>query len=301
MLHSNLLTQIDAVAREGSIRKASQILNVSASSINRRIIQLEDDIGSPIFVRHSNGVRLTSAGEVVIAHIRQTLREATRMSSRIEEMRGLSGAHVRVASMQGLVEGIVPRAIKAFKDRYPAIFVTVSSRTVSQVEHDLQTGDADIGLAYAVPGEVGMTASHAFGTRLGVVVSPTHPLADRSDLRLSEIQGFQMAVADESLTIHSLIAAAFDRSGLSFKPSFLSNSTGFLKYLARSDQALTFLSRIDVEEDLREGWLRYIPILGNELRNHELRLAHKRGGLLNPAAAVLEEHLKQAFAAIGQV
>lgn len=299
MLHSTLLTQIDAVAREGSIRGAAVALNVSASSINRRIIQLEESFGAPLFHRTSAGIRLTTAGEIVIAHVRQTLREADRMTSRIEELRGLRGARVRISSMQGLAEGVVPRAVNAFRVKYPAVYVTVRARTVGEVERDLQSGEADLGLAYALPGEPGFVASSAFATRLGVIVSPDHPMAGRSDLRLSEIEGLPIAVADESMTVHALIASAFDRAGLRFQPYFRSNSTGFLKYLARSGQALTFLSRIDVEEDVREGWLHYIPILGHELRSHELRLAHRRGGALNAAAAVLEEELRLTLAGIG--
>jgi len=89
MLHSSLLVQIDAVARAGSIRGASELLNVSASSINRRLIQLEEEIGSPLFLRQKSGMRPTAAGEVVLAHIRQTLRDADRMANRLDELRGV--------------------------------------------------------------------------------------------------------------------------------------------------------------------------------------------------------------------
>ena len=61
---------------------------------------------------------------------------------------------------------------------------------------------------------------------------------------------------------------------------------------------MTFLSRIDVDEELREGQLCWLPILGQELRSHELRLAHRRGGALSPAVAILEEHLRASLAEI---
>ena len=70
MLHSTLLAQIDEVARRGSIRAAADVLNVSASSINRRIIQLEEEIGTPLFIRHSGGMKVTAAGEVVPSFVR---------------------------------------------------------------------------------------------------------------------------------------------------------------------------------------------------------------------------------------
>lgn len=292
MLHSTLLHQIDAVAQHGSIRRAAEVLNVSASSINRRILALEEELGSPIFHRRARGMQLTAAGEVVVAHIRQTLRDSDRMMSRIEEMRGLRGARVLVSAIQGLVEGVLARTLIDFRARYPAVQISVRARTVSEVERDLQLGEADLGIAYAMVGESGFEASSVVPVRLGAVVSPDHPVADRSDIRLAEIAEFPIAIADESLTIHGLISEAFARAGLNVTPSYMTNSAGLLKFLARNSNAMTFLSRVDVVEDVRAGRLRYVPLLGQELRNHELRLGHRRGGALNPAASILEEELR---------
>jgi len=49
MLHGRLLRYLDEVARLGSIRKAAANLSVAASAINRHIIELETEIGAPIF------------------------------------------------------------------------------------------------------------------------------------------------------------------------------------------------------------------------------------------------------------
>ncbi|HUD88673.1 MAG TPA: LysR family transcriptional regulator, partial [Xanthobacteraceae bacterium] len=66
-----LLTYVDAVARHGSIRKAADALNVASSALNRQILDLESDLGSALFERLPRGVRLTAAGEVFLAYVRQ--------------------------------------------------------------------------------------------------------------------------------------------------------------------------------------------------------------------------------------
>ena len=68
--------------------------------------------------------------------------------------------------------------------------------------------------------------------------------------------------------------------------------------MARAHEAVTFLSRIDVDEDLRTGQLAYVPILGRELANHELRLGRRPGSTLETAVTLTEEHLRRAFARI---
>jgi len=150
----------------------------------------------------------------------------------------------------------------------------------------VEAGEADLGPSYALPQDRRLPLSDVFPTRLGAVVAADHPLASRSDLRLSELQDWPLAVADESLIINALIAEAFDRAGLTLRPAYHSNAPGFLKYLARSGAAVTFLSRIDVDEDLRAGTLCYIPLLGRALRSHE------------PAVAQVAERLRTALAAI---
>src|SRR6185369_1115218 len=78
MLHGRLLNYIDEVARTGSIRKAADRLNVAASAISRQILALETQLGTPIFQRLPRKLILTAAGEVLIGHVRQTLKELSR-------------------------------------------------------------------------------------------------------------------------------------------------------------------------------------------------------------------------------
>ncbi len=51
MLHSRMLRYLDEVARCGSIRQAAERLNVASSAINRQILALEAELGTPIFHR----------------------------------------------------------------------------------------------------------------------------------------------------------------------------------------------------------------------------------------------------------
>src|SRR5216683_2923938 len=90
MLHSRLLRYLDEVVSSGSIRKAAEKLNVASSSINRQILELEESLQARIFERLPRGLRLTSAGEVLITHVRQTLRDHDKVQTRILELQGLS-------------------------------------------------------------------------------------------------------------------------------------------------------------------------------------------------------------------
>ena len=58
MKHLRILEYVDEVARSGSIRKAADQLNVTASAVNRRIMDLEEELGARLFERRPRGVRV---------------------------------------------------------------------------------------------------------------------------------------------------------------------------------------------------------------------------------------------------
>src|SRR5476649_2004153 len=73
MQHTRFLRYVDAVARAGSIRRAAERLHLASSAVNRRILDLEEELGAPIFERLPRGVRLTAAGELFVAYVRRRL------------------------------------------------------------------------------------------------------------------------------------------------------------------------------------------------------------------------------------
>jgi DNA-binding transcriptional LysR family regulator len=194
--------------------------------------------------------------------------------------------------MHGLASGILPRLIRKFREDHPEILITVRAQTTTGVEADLAMGVADLGLSYAYPSGQSIPATAIFPTRLGVVVAANHRLAKRSDLRLMEVTAFPLAIADETMTINHLISDAFSAAGIDLHPTYKSNSVELLKSMVRAGEAITFLSRIDVDEDLRANQLAYVPVLGRELKNHELRLGHRQNSALATPVTLFEEFLR---------
>ena len=71
MNHLRHLRYIDEIARCGSIRLAAERLHVAASAVNRRLLDIEDELGTPVFERLPRGMRLTAAGELFIQYVRE--------------------------------------------------------------------------------------------------------------------------------------------------------------------------------------------------------------------------------------
>jgi DNA-binding transcriptional LysR family regulator len=290
MLHSRLLKYLDEVAQLGSIRKAATRLNVASSAINRQILALESEIGAPIFERMPRRLRLTATGEVLIAHVRETLKSHQRVEAQIEAFKGLTRGEVTIATMNGLAAGPLPRFLTSILDQHPRVHIRLRVLPFDQMTNAVLTGEADLALTYNPPNSPGLRIVASHELPLGAVVSPRHPLAKRRPLRLADCAEFPLAIADVSMTIRPAVDLAFTRANILLQPTIETNSIEFMKKAARSGQAVTFLNAVDVAEEVEAGEIRYLPL--HELTVHPIALklmVRARGGLDTFPSLVVEE------------
>ncbi len=290
MLHSRLLKYLDEVARLGSIRKAASRLNVASSAINRQILALENELGAPIFERMPRRLRLTATGEVLIAHVRETLKGHQRVESHIEALKGLTRGEVTIATMNGLAAGPLPRFLNSILDTHPRVHLRLRVLPFDQMTNAVLTGEADLALSYNPPTSPGLRIVASHELAIGAVVSAKHPLATRRPLRLADCVEFPLAIADASMTIRPAVELAFTHANVPLHPTIETNSIEFMKKIARSGHAITFLNPVDVDEEVQAGEIRYLPL--HELANHPIALklmVRARGGLDTFPSLVVEE------------
>src|ERR1700744_4523794 len=110
-----------AIVDYGSIRTAAQALPVSASAIDRQVLQAEKEIGAPLFERVPGGLRLTAGGEVFVNLVRGWQRDYRRALTQIDELQGLKRGHIEVAIIDALTEGFVAEVIAKLAADHPGL------------------------------------------------------------------------------------------------------------------------------------------------------------------------------------
>ena len=178
MKHLRILRYVDEVARTGSIRKAADHLNVTASAVNRRIMDLEEELGAPLFERRPRGVRLTAAGEVFVHYLREQDGDVERMKSQIEDLKGLRRGTVRIACSQALALDFLPREIAEFRARHPLVAFDVKVLDHEQAMAALAAYEVDLVLVFRPPFLPNFQPLMTLEQRLVAVMSTDHPLAE---------------------------------------------------------------------------------------------------------------------------
>lgn len=136
-----------AVADHSTFSEAALHLDLSQSAVSHSIAALEDHLGVVLVARGRHGARLTPVGERIVAHARDMLHRAEAIVQEAEEIKGLKGGQVRVASFRSIAIHLLPDAIAQFNHRYPGVAVNLSEHdNYRQVERALREGRADIGL-----------------------------------------------------------------------------------------------------------------------------------------------------------
>ena len=261
ILHSRLLRYLDEVARTGSIRKASDKLNIASSSINRQILALEADIGAPIFDRLHRRLRLTTAGEVLIAHVRRTLKDMARAEAQIEELRGLRQGGVSVALVGGLASSFLSSIGASFRQQHPRVKLKFKRLDGDKIADAVTSGECDLSLSFWLPEDPNLRVISSVDCYFGAVVSADHPLAKRPSIRISDCIGFPMVLPDETMNIRQKLDTVFQRMGIQVSPIMESNSIEMIRGFVASGQGLSFLNQINIHDERLQGTIRFLPIL----------------------------------------
>lgn len=275
MLHSRVLRYLDEVARCGSIRAAGERLHVAPSAINKHLLALEEELGTPLFERLPRGLRPTAAGEVLLAHVRRTLLEFRQVEAEIRELQTLQAGEVIIATMTGLASGIVATAASQFSARYPQIRVSIRVLPARAILEALASGDADLGLGFNLPSSAQLDTLWEMDASLGAVMSPGHALARMESIPLSHFAAYPLVFADQSMLIHGIITETFADAGVAVEASFRTNSIEAMKRLAATGDAVAFLSRFDIAEELRQELLTFRQIRDRGFSRNMLSLVRR--------------------------
>jgi DNA-binding transcriptional LysR family regulator len=254
------LHYVDHVARCGSIQAAAKELNISASAIDRQILLLEAELSIALFERLPRGMRLTAAGNAVVALARRWRGEVRRLGAEMRQLEGVNHGHLRVVAMDSLANGVLIGIIERLRAEHPLITLEIEITTTDQAMTALLVGEADVGLVFNLTPHRELRVVWSSALPLGCIVTPAHELARESGVSLQRAASFPVVLQGRSLMIRRYLET---HHGWLFQKGQLpitTNSLQLVKNLARSGAFIAITSELDAAAELVDGSLTFVPI-----------------------------------------
>jgi DNA-binding transcriptional LysR family regulator len=292
---------LDTVARAGSIRKAADILHVAATALNRKIKETEDSLGTPLFERLPRGVRLTAAGEVLVAAVRRNMADMRAAVSHIEHLRGEVRGAVRIGCAESVGADLIPASIAHYQQTHPAVQFYMASGVTTHLIASLLQDSVDLVLVHDPQPHDQIKELAFIRQPLCVMVRPGHPLASHRTLRLTDCQKYPVALGNQTFGSRHLIDAIVARSSIRLKVVLEASTVQSLKEFTRQTDVVSFQYQIGIRREVERGELVAIPLVDRSLALTRLVLAARQGRLMPIAsqsfANLLAESLGRLSAA----
>lgn len=290
----NPLSYLDVIARAGSIRRAAEILSITSTALNRRVIALEAELGSQLFERLSRGVRPSAAGEVLIDHVRRQNADAEHVRSQMSELRGERRGRVVIACSQAFLPYFLPSQIAAFRRTHQGVVFSVLRREREAAEQALLDHSADIAMVVEPVSLSVMNTAARLSQNVHAVMRAGHPLADLKTVRLDDCLRFPIGLPTTNHGVRQLFDLAIALARKTPTIAVESDSFDFLRNYRADRDIVTFQMPIGLPDEPDTAFV-HRPIDKRDLRPAEVFVGHLWGRSLPSTAASFLEQVGSAI------
>ncbi len=227
-----------AVADTLSFAKAAQQLHMSQPPLSQRVADLEHELGIRLFDRSTRKVSLTPAAAAFLPEARAAVQA---FDAAVRAMRAASATEsrqLRVAlpteTSSSVLEGVVSELSR------DGIDVQLVEASTSEQQRQLGAGEIDVGVLRHPFDTQGLRVLAPLAQPLGVLMSSAHPLAERTTLRLQDLQSSPLVLFERhwSPGFYDEILASCRRGG--YLPSRILHGIRLTAALLSGQLAVTF-------------------------------------------------------------
>lgn len=289
------LAAFQAVVETGSVTAAAQRLHVSQPALTREIRALEERLGVALFDRLPRGMAPTEAGRLLAGYGAQIFKLADAAEAAVEELAGLRRGHLALAASRTTGAYVLPAILDEFRQRHPDVSLALSVSNTDQVQAEVRAMEAQLGLIEGPHDTDTFEALPLGEDEIVAVAGATHPLARRRGLTAAALGEAELVMREPGSGTREVVARAYASLGLTLSPRLSIGSPDAIKRLLRLGNAVSWVSRRSIEEELAAKVLVVLPV--RDLRIvRELTMIWHRDRTPSPSALAFRA-LAQAIAA----
>jgi LysR family hydrogen peroxide-inducible transcriptional activator len=181
------LEYLIAVANYGSFSVAAEHCFVTQPSLSMQIKALEEELDVVLLDRTKKPIIPTAVGEIVIEQAREALRAYNYIRESVAEHRGETEGKMRLGVIPTIAPYLLHKFIPTFVKEYPKVELEISEMVTADIIEALKHDRIDAALVASGTCGEGITEHDLFSDHFYAYVSPSHPLFERSNIRIEDI------------------------------------------------------------------------------------------------------------------
>jgi len=271
----------EAVRRNLNLTETAKALFTSQPGISKAILELEEELGIDLFVRHGKRLRrVTEPGKEVLKAIDVILREVANMKRIGEEYSKQDAGTLSIAATHTQARYVLPEPVAQLRRRFPKVQVSLHQGAPDQVVQMLLDGTADIGLATESLSEPDdLVSLPCYEWEHVIVMRAGDPLAEVDKITLEQLANETLISYHPSFTGRKRIDAAFAQRRLQPNIALEAIDSDVIKTYVKSGLGVGIVAEMAVLDDPPGGELVHRPA-GHLFGSNVTRVAFRRGAYL---------------------
>jgi LysR family transcriptional regulator, cys regulon transcriptional activator len=268
----------EAVRRGLNLTEAARALHTSQPGVSKAILDLEEELGIDIFVRHGKRLRsITEPGQQVVRSIESILLEVGNLKRIGEQFSRQQAGKLSIATTHTQARYFLPGPVAELRRRYPQVQVELHQGTPEQVARMLLEDSAVIGLATeALQHHDGLVTMPCYDWQHLVVVPRGHVLARAERLTLEQLAAHPLVTYHPTVSGRSRIDQAFARARLVPEIALEALDSDVIKTYVRVGLGVGIVAEMALRDAASDGDLVALPA-GQLFGSNVTRVAFRRG------------------------
>ena len=277
------LKAFQAVANNGSVTRAAQLLHVSQPAVSKHLKKLEEDYGIKLFERNAGAAELTDAGSFLLRHANAIFVHLDEARKELKSPKSLKKSDpLKIAGSYAASALLLPSLLVNFKNKHRDTSIILRTGTTREVKSMLLNSTVEIALLNELPVNPEFASEPFRKEKLVVFAAPNHPLARKKRLTLSDLRQAALVTTGMASAVDKMLNHLV-QEGLGAKIAIQCGSPASVKIVVKNKIGLGILFQDMLIQEIKNKLFKVLEIPGLALTVQSYIVYYKDRPLSPPA------------------
>jgi LysR family transcriptional regulator, transcriptional activator of the cysJI operon len=260
-MDQQLLVFVTVVEKE-NFSRAAEVLHMTQPAVSQYIQTLERTMGTKLLERSNKFVRLNKAGQIVYHHAKEILGLYHKMQGLVDDLTNNASGELAIGASYTFGEYVLPHIIANLSKQYPLIQPAITIGNTHEIEELVHNRTIDLGI---VEGEIKnkkLQIEVIAEDFMFIIVSVSHPLAKRKNLKLSDLEKETWIVREKGSGTREAAEGMFAKFQFFPKKIMEFGSTQIIKESVEAGLGISLLSQRVIQKEMSLQKLHILEIKG---------------------------------------